>query len=118
MFFEVNDREPIYLQIIRHVKESIVRKSLRPGEQIPSRRELAEMLKVNPNTVQRAYRDMENMGLIDTVRNKQSTITTNEEILKNIRKELLDDSLDTFIKNMKAINLTKEEVLEIIKDIY
>lgn len=82
MFFEVNDREPIYLQIIRHIKQSLVIGNLKPGDHIPSRRELAEMLKVNPNTVQRAYRDMETMGLIETIRNKPSTITEDEEILK------------------------------------
>ncbi len=118
MFFEVNDREPIYLQIIRHIKQSLVIGSLKPGDHIPSRRELAEMLKVNPNTVQRAYRDMETMGLIETIRNKPSTITEDEEILKNIRKELVEDALDGFIEIMKAINLTKEEVLEIIKERY
>ena len=101
MFFEVNDREPIYLQIIRHIKQSLVIGSLKPGDHIPSRRELAEMLKVNPNTVQRAYRDMETMGLIETIRNKPSTITEDEEILKNIRKELVEDALDGFIESFK-----------------
>ena len=118
MFFEVNDREPIYLQIIRHIKQSLVIGNLKPGDHIPSRRELAEMLKVNPNTVQRAYRDMETMGLIETIRNKPSTITEDEEILKNIRKGLVEDALDGFIESMKAIKLTKEEVLEIIRERY
>lgn len=118
MFFEVNDREPIYLQIIRHIKQSLVIGSIKPGEQIPSRRELAEMLKVNPNTVQRAYRDMETMGLIETVRNKPSTITQEDKVLKSIRKELVDDALDGFIESMKAIKLTKDEVIEIISERY
>ncbi|MGG7165637.1 GntR family transcriptional regulator [Clostridium ihumii] len=118
MNFLVNDKEPIYLQIIRHVKQSIVKGDLMPGDTIPSRRELAEILKVNPNTVQRAYKEMESMEMINTVRNFPSSITTNEEILKNIKEELINESLEVFIENMKAINVSKNEVIEIINERY
>lgn len=118
MIFQVNDKEPIYLQIIRHVKRSLVIGTLTPGETIPSRRELAEMLKVNPNTVQRAYKDMETLGIIETVKNSPSTITRDEEILQGIRAELVDDAVSTFIDSMKSIRIPREEIINIIKDRY
>lgn len=114
MIFKVNDKEPIYLQIIRHVKRSLVIGTLTPGETIPSRRELAEMLTVNPNTVQRAYKDMEAMGLIETVKNSPSTITRDAGILTSIKEELIDEALVGFIESMKSIKVSKEEVIRII----
>ncbi|NEU06143.1 MULTISPECIES: GntR family transcriptional regulator [Clostridium] len=118
MNFVVNDKEPIYLQIIRHVKQSIVKGDLMPGDTIPSRRELAEMLKVNPNTVQRAYKEMESMRVINTVRNFPSSITADEKIINGMKRELIDNALVDFIESMKAINVSKEEVIKIIEERY
>lgn len=118
MYFKVNDKEPIYMQIIRHIKVSLVIGTLLPGDIIPSRRELAEMLKVNPNTVQRAYREMEGSRLIETVRNFPSKITTDENIIKTIKEELLKESIDTFINSMKELKIPKEDVINIIKENY
>lgn len=118
MNFIINDKEPVYLQIIRYIKQQIVIGNLKPGDVIPSRREMAVKIKVNPNTVQKAYKEMEEMEIITTVRNYQSTITTNDEIIFKIRQELINESLDAFIESMKAINVDKEEILKIIKDRY
>lgn len=118
MYFEINDKEPTYAQIIRRVKVSLVIGTLSPGDIILSRRELAELLKVNPNTVQRAYRDMEMCGLIETVRNFPSKITTNKELIKTLRKELLKESVDMFINSMKELKLEKDDVLSIINENY
>ena len=67
MNFMPNDREPVYLQIIRYIKQKVVRGELNPGDTIPSRREMAQILKVNPNTVQKSYKEMEEMGIINTL---------------------------------------------------
>ena len=118
MNFIPNDREPVYLQIVRYVKQLVVKNILKPGDPVPSRREMAISIKVNPNTVQKAYKEMEDMGLITTVRTHQSTITTDEAIISNIRSELIQESLRVFIDNMKAIDVEKDEVLEIINESY
>ena len=68
MNFMPNDREPVYLQIIRYIKQKVVRGELNPGDTIPSRREMAQILKVNPNTVQKSYKEMEEMGIINTIK--------------------------------------------------
>ena len=72
MNFMPNDREPVYLQIIRYIKQQVVRGELNPGDTIPSRREMAQLLKVNPNTVQKSYKEMEEMGIINTIKSYQS----------------------------------------------
>ncbi|MGL5693015.1 MAG: GntR family transcriptional regulator [Peptostreptococcaceae bacterium] len=118
MNFVPNDREPVYVQIVRYMKQQVVNGSLNPGDTIPSRREMAVLIKVNPNTVQKAYKEMEDMGVINTARNYQSTITTDNEVINNIKQNLIDESLDLFIENMKAINVDKDEILKIISDRY
>lgn len=118
MYFEVNDTEPIYLQIIGFFKTSIVVGRLNAGDEVPSRREYAEILKVNPNTVQRAYREMEGEGIIETVRNFPSKITYDVNILDSIKKELVTDAVEKFSKSMRDLNFSKEEVLNLIKETY
>lgn len=115
MYFEVNDTEPIYIQIIRHIKLNIIKGNLEEGDSIPSRRELAQILKVNANTVQRAYREMESMGIIETVRNFQSTITYNNEILEKIKLEMINESIDKFLSDMKNLNFSKQDIIEMIE---
>ena len=56
MKFTVNDREPVYIQIIRNIKQKIVTGEIQKGERLPSRREMAVTINVNPNTVQKAYK--------------------------------------------------------------
>ena len=118
MNFMPNDREPVYLQIIRYIKQKVVRGELNPGDTIPSRREMAQILKVNPNTVQESYKEMEERGIINTIKSYQSSITTDENIISQIRHDLINESMEVFIENMKAINVKKEELIEIIKDKY
>ena len=118
MNFELDNTTPIYLQIVKYIKRQIVTGELKPGETIPSRREMALNLKVNLNTVQRAYKEMGDMNIINTFKNYQSSVTVDENILKNLKLELINESLSVFIEDMKAINVSKEEVLKIIEDKY
>ena len=118
MNFELDNTTPIYLQIVKYIKRQIVIGELKPGETIPSSREMALNLKVNLNTVQRAYKEMGDMNIINTFKNYQSSVTVDENILKNLKLELINESLSVFIEDMKAINVSKEEVLKIIEDKY
>ena len=113
MNFIPNDREPVYIQIVRYMKQQVVNGYLSPGDAIPSRREMAVSIKVNPNTVQKAYKEMEDMGIINTARNYQSTITTDANIINDIKQNLIDESMELFIESMKAINVDKEEIIKI-----
>ena len=103
MKFIVNDREPVYIQIIRNVKQKIVTGELQKGDRMPSRREMAVNINVNPNTVQKAYKEMEEMGIINTIKNNQSTITEDDNLIRQIRIDLINEAADVFIEQMKEI---------------
>lgn len=113
-----NKRDPVYIQVVQHFKENIISGEYAPGEAIPTRRELAGMMKINPNTAQRAYKEMEEADLIFTEGNNPSRITKDEEVLKSLRTELIEDAVHSFITAIKPINLPVEELVELIKEKY
>lgn len=113
-----NNRDPVYLQIVRYFKEKIAIGELVPGEEIPSRRELANKMKVNPNTAQRAYKEMEEQGLIYTEKNHPSKITTDQKVLGKVREELLVEAVDTFVTSVRSINVPVEELLDLVRTKY
>ena len=113
-----NNRDPVYLQIVRYFKEKIAIGELEPGVEIPSRRELANRMKVNPNTAQRAYKEMEEQGLIYTEKNHPSKITTDKKILGMVRDELLVEAVDMFVTSVRTINVPVEELLDLVRAKY
>ncbi|MED4551469.1 GntR family transcriptional regulator [Lysinibacillus capsici] len=115
MTINFNNRDPVYVQVIRHLKEQIAKGFYEPGQEIPSRRELANQLKINPNTAQRAYKEMEEQGLIFTEGNMPSCITKDEAVLKNVRDELIIEAVDLFLGSIKSIDVPLAEVLELVK---
>ncbi|AMM94766.1 MULTISPECIES: GntR family transcriptional regulator [Peribacillus] len=114
----VNTREPVYLQVVRHFKEQIAIGNFVAGQEIPSRRELAASLNINPNTAQKAYKEMEEQGLIHTERNFPSQITTNETILQAVRQELILAAVDSFVDAIRPINVPVDELLQVVKEKY
>lgn len=113
-----NKRDPIYLQVVHYFKTEIASGRLKAGEKIPSRRELAGLLKINPNTAQRSYKEMEEQGLIVTEGNSLSRITTDESVLKSIRQELIHEAVDSFFEAIQGMEISLEELLEQIKEKY
>lgn len=113
-----NNRDPVYLQVVRHFKEEIATGRLVAGQEIPSRRELAAALHINPNTAQRAYKEMEEQGLIYTEGNSPSRITTDKSILDSIREELILEAVHTFVASVKKIDVPVDELLHIVKETY
>ncbi|MEH6941333.1 GntR family transcriptional regulator [Bacillus sp. JJ722] len=118
MKLELNNREPIYLQVVTHFKQRIAIGELIAGTEIPSRRELAVMLNINPNTVQKAYKEMEDQMLIETERNFPSRITKDEVVLKEVRKELVKEATVQFVETMKRIAVSEEEIVQSVKEVY
>lgn len=118
MKVNVNTRAPVYIQVMRYFKEKIATGELEPGEEIPSRRQLAQQMKINPNTVQRAYREMEEQDLIYTEGNLPSRITKDETVLKAVREELVLEAVHTFISSVRSINVPLDEALSLVKKNY
>jgi len=113
-----NSRDPLYLQVIRHFKEQIAIGQLQAGQVIPSRRELGAQMKINPNTAQRAYKEMEEQLLIITEGNLPSRITNDVRVLRHIRSELLNDAVDSFFSSVHKIDVSLAELIELVTSKY
>ncbi len=115
---QFNTRAPVYLQVVDYFKKKMALGELRAGDEMPSRRELANDLKINPNTVQKAFKEMEDQQLITTERNRPSRVTTDDVILKHIRSEIVDDAVAIFVEAIQELDVSVDELVEKIKRQY
>jgi len=113
--FTATDGSPIYMQIIHHIKRGIVAGTVRDGDELPSRRVLSALLGVNPNTVQKAYRILEDESLIISHTGAKSYMNITEEKINAIRLELLKAEVGGLIYAMRQMGVTKEEALGLIE---
>ena len=108
------DGEPIYQQILRHVKLGIAGGTMAPGDALPSRRVVSALLGVNPNTVQKAYRLLEEEGLIQSHPGAKSCVAADEAARARVRAELLQEQAQQAVAALKRMGLSKEAALELI----
>ena len=116
--FILMDGSPIYLQIIRHIKQGIAAGSIGNLEEIPSRRVLSVLLGVNPNTIQKAYHLLEEEGIIVSLSGEKSYVYADEETLERIRKELLAGDTRLWVEAMKRLGMAREEAFSLAEDIW
>jgi GntR family transcriptional regulator len=102
--------QPIYLQLADRLNRQIVSGELKPGDKLPSVREMAVSSKVNPNTVQRTYRELEASGIVESRRGQGTFVTENEEILFSTREKLKKDQIENFIQVMHDMGYENEEI--------
>jgi len=106
-----DDRSPIFRQIILQFNQAFVRGDIKPGERIPSIREISTLLKVNSNTIQRAYQEMERNGLINSKRGTGYFFTEEMEMIEKMRRELAVNSQNRFVEEMRALGFADREIL-------
>ncbi|MBS4539117.1 GntR family transcriptional regulator [Clostridium sp. D2Q-11] len=107
---------PIYVQIIDYIKGNLVKEEINAGEKLMSVREMSEKLKVNPNTVQRAYQELEREEITFTKRGKGTFVTEDNNMLIRLKRELSKEIINSFISNMKELGFNKEEIVSIISE--
>lgn len=105
----LQDTSPIYLQIIRYIKIKIAANQIANGDELPSRRMLSTILNVNPNTVQKAYKQIEQDGLLVSYAGSKSILVFDETVVTDIRHELIAEEASNFITSLKQIGISKEE---------
>ena len=115
---KLTDRTPIYLQLIRYVKTAIVGGNVQNGEEMPSRRLLSSLLGVNPNTIQKAYRLMEEEGLIVSHPGSGSIVTFTDETAAALRRQLILEDTRDYLASLKAMGLTLTEAEVLLKEIW
>jgi DNA-binding transcriptional regulator YhcF (GntR family) len=109
---EFDRKIPIYIQILNSIKQDIVSGNLKQGEKLYSVREYAETLAVNPNTVQRAYQELEREGITETRRGMGSFISEKESLVSELQNEMAESVLDSFIQGMSALGFSHGEIID------
>lgn len=116
--FILEDDSPMYMQIIRYIKQGIASGTIGNQEEVPSRRVLSALLGVNPNTIQKAYHMLEEEGIISSRSGAKSYTCVEEKTVERIRGELLQRDTAAWIKAMKRLGMDKAEALELARGIW
>ena len=117
MKWNLDSDRPIFLQLIEIIQRDIVSGELKPGEKLPSVRTLAAEASVNPNTVQKAFAELERMGLIYSQRTNGKFITEDEGMIEHAKREMAQTIISNFLKNMEQLGFTVPEALSLAKSI-
>jgi GntR family transcriptional regulator len=119
MILQINFKSgmPIYLQVVDQVKAAAASGALRPGEALPSIRPLAEELRVNRNTIAKAYSELESLGVIETLPGRGCFLKQNHSALrKEVRRKLLIEEIDQAIVQAHHLQVPRHEFLELIHE--
>ena len=116
MAWTFDEKSPIYLQIAYRVKPKIASKELSIGQQLLPVRELAQEAGVNPNTVQRAFQELEKEGLVYSARTSGRFVTEDEKLIDQKRHEIAQNLIKNFVTEMMTIGFSSPKIKTIITD--
>lgn len=111
----LDDRQPIYLQITDRFRESIAAGELPAGQRFPPIREVALGMRVNPNTVNRAFQEMEREGLIRSQRGVGYFVSEDVDRVEDVKHTMAREVIDRFIKDMQSIGIGPEEIIALLR---
>ena len=117
MKFEFDNNIPIYIQLVEQLKIYIISGKINPGDRLPSVRELALQTKVNPNTMQKALVELEELKLIYTERTNGKFVTSDKKIIDKYKKMYAKNLSNNYFSNMKNIGFNLEEIINYLKEI-
>lgn len=117
MTWQFNSDKPIYQQIMTYIKLKIISGIYKPGDKLPTVRELANDAEVNPNTMQKALTELERDNLVFSMRTAGRYITKDQNIINNVKKSMAQGEIKKFIKTMKSIGYSEEEILTLVSDV-
>ena len=116
MDWSFNNDMPIYTQLVDKIKLSIVSGQLPPGAKLSTVRDLAAEAKVNPNTMQRAFQELERAGLVFSQRSSGRYVTEDVEIIMEAKKAMARQYVQSFMKSMEQLGYTGEEILHLLEE--
>ena len=116
--FTLNDGSPIYLQILRHIKQGIVAGTVAAGDEMPSRRMLSALLGVNPNTVQKAYHLLEEEGLVYSRSGAKSYISLTEARIDSVKQEMVSGVVRELVGTVKRMGVSYEEAEVLLRQLW
>lgn len=117
MTWKLTSDRPIYIQLVEKLQLDIITGIYRPGEKLPSVRDLASEASVNPNTMQKALTELERGGLVYTQRTAGRFVTDNQTLIRHISMELAASHIREFISTMRQFGMSDHEILNLIEEI-
>jgi DNA-binding transcriptional regulator YhcF (GntR family) len=113
--WKIETDRPVYLQLVEQIKLRIISGIYKTGDRLPAVRELAAEASVNPNTMQKAFNELEGGGLVVTMRTAGRYITENKDIIEKTRIDIITEYADNFLKKMELYGYSKSDVINILK---
>lgn len=114
IIIDYKDTRPIYEQVIDKFQTLILNGVLQPDSKMPSVRSLAVELSINPNTIQRAYTELERRGFIYTVKGRGNFVAYNENLL-DVKRQEIKEKLDAVLEEAKEVGIDKKELIQYLE---
>ncbi|MGJ7921201.1 GntR family transcriptional regulator [Neobacillus sp. LXY-4] len=114
---DMRSRKPIYEQLVDKLKELIINEILKADEQLPSVRTLAQELTINPNTIQKAYRELENQGFIYSIKGKGSFVNPNNQKKDTEKITSVKKDLEKLILEALYLGVPAKELIDLIQQL-
>lgn len=114
--FRLDPSRPLYEQFVEQIRAMIARGELEPGTRLPSVREAAASLRVNPTTIMKTYQELERPGLIVTYRGQGTFVTDDEAVIGISRRELARDAVARLEETARSIGLTLDQLLALARE--
>lgn len=115
MPWDLDADRPIFIQILERIRVDIISGKYEAGEKLPSVRELAAQAAVNPNTMQRAFAELERTGLVYSKRTSGRFITEDREMIEQVRIEIAKEKIKLFLEGMRQLGYEKAQILPLIQ---
>ena len=115
MAWNLNSDRPIFIQIIEKIQMDIISGAYRPGDKLPSVRELAQEASVNPNTMQKALSELERTGLVYSQRTSGRFITEDTIMIDQLKSELAKEVVTEFLETMQKLGFQREETISLLE---
>ncbi len=115
MPWNLDTDRPIFVQIVERIRMDIISGKYEPGGKLPSVRELAAEAAVNPNTMQRAFAELERTGLVYSRRTSGRFITEDQKMIETLKTEIAKEKIQLFLESMQQLGYKKEEMMSLMQ---
>lgn len=117
MDYIFDNERPIYIQLVEMIRIDIVSGKFKKGQKLPSVRELALIMKVNPNTMQKALVELENEKLVYTERTNGKYVTEDEKLIEKTKKDLAQEKVNNYLNSMKSIGISYDLAVTYLQEL-
>ncbi|MBQ3509047.1 MAG: GntR family transcriptional regulator [Peptococcaceae bacterium] len=118
ILIDYKSRKPIYEQIIDNIKHLVVSGVLQRDDQLPSVRQLAQELAINPNTIQKAYAELERQGVIYSLKGRGSFVGSSLQELRTVQQKELLEQLAALSTDLYRLQVPQDEVYAVVQQVY